>query len=206
MQRQPPPNARAASWDSAYRNAPAPWDIGRPQPVFVRLAEAGLIQSPVLDSGCGSGEQALFLASRGLEVVGVDIAPSAIAKAREKAAARGVSVTFLVGDVMELESLGRRFRTVIDSGVFHVFETTCEVTRYVASLHAVLEPEGMLHLMCFSDEEPGSWGPRRVPRDELRVAFADGWQIESIEPAAFEINAPSASARAWLVRCRRTSP
>jgi hypothetical protein len=80
------------------------------------------------------------------------------------------------------------------------------VARYVASLHAVLEPEGVLHLMCFSDEEPGSWGPRRVTRDELRSAFAVGWRIESIEPADFELNGPSGSARAWLVRCRRASP
>jgi SAM-dependent methyltransferase len=206
MDPEPLPTGRAASWDSAYRNAPPPWDIGRPQPAFVRLADEGLIEAPVLDSGCGTGEHALFLAARGLEVVGVDISPSAIAKAREKAAARGVAPTFVVGDVMELEALGRHFGTVIDSGVFHVFETPGEEARYVANLHAVMEADGLLHLMCFSDEEPGSWGPRRVTHDELRAAFAVGWQVESIEPALFEINGPGRSARAWLARCRRTSP
>ncbi len=204
MQPRRPPAGRAASWDSAYRNGSPPWDIGRPQPAFVRLADAGLFESPVLDSGCGTGEHALFLAARGFDVVGVDIAPSAIAKARLKAGERGVAATFLVADAMELDALDRRFRTVIDSGVFHVFETTEEVARYVANLHAVCEPEGLLHLMCFSDEEPGSWGPRRVTRDELRTAFAVGWQIESIEPAEFEVNGPDRSAKAWLVRCRRT--
>ncbi len=205
MEPQPPLIGRAASWDSAYRNGSPPWDIGRPQAAFVRLADAGLIESPVLDSGCGTGEHALLLASRGLDVVGLDISPAAIAKAREKASERGIAATFVVGDAMELTSLGRWFQTVIDSGVFHVFETTEEVARYVASVHAVLEPEGVLHLMCFSDQEPGTWGPRRVSRDELRSAFAVGWVIESIEPAEFTVNRPMEAAKAWLVRCRRTS-
>jgi cyclopropane fatty-acyl-phospholipid synthase-like methyltransferase len=206
MQQQSPLTGRAASWDSAYRNATGPWDIGRPQPAFVRLADERRFEPPVLDSGCGTGEQALLVASRGLDVLGVDISPSAIAIARAKAAERGIAATFLVADVLQLESLERRFRTVIDSGVYHVFEPAAEVARYVAGLHAVLEPEGTLHLMCFSDAEPGSWGPRRVTRDELRASFSVGWEIESIEPAAFEINGPAPSARAWLVRCRRTSP
>jgi SAM-dependent methyltransferase len=202
-----PPGGRAANWDSAYRDAPPPpWDIGRPQPAFVRLADGGVVESPLLDSGCGSGEHALFFASRGAEVLGVDIAPSAIARAREKATERGIAATFLVADVLDLESLGRRFRTVIDSGVFHVFENAEEVTRYVASLHAVLEPEGLLHLMCFSDEEPGTWGPRRVSRDELTSAFAVGWRIESIEPDAFETILSTGPARARLLRCRRIDP
>jgi 2-polyprenyl-3-methyl-5-hydroxy-6-metoxy-1,4-benzoquinol methylase len=198
-----PPAGRAASWDSAYRNAPPPWDIGRPQSAIVQLADEGLITAPVLDSGCGTGEHALFLAARGLEVTGVDIAPSAIERARTKAMQRRIDVTFMVGDVLELPGLGRRFRTVIDSGVFHVFETDDAVARYVAGLHAVLEPDGVLHLMCFSNEEPGSWGPRRVTREELRAAFATGWQIESIERATFEVNPPMTPAHAWLARCRR---
>jgi cyclopropane fatty-acyl-phospholipid synthase-like methyltransferase len=193
----------AASWDSAYRDGFAPWDIGRPQPAFVRLADEGAMESPILDSGCGSGENALFLASRGFEVVGVDIAPSAIARAQVKAAQRGLEATFLVGDVLALESLRRRFRTGIDSGVFHVFRTDDEVARYVAGLRAVLEPEGTLHLMCFSEHEPDWGGPRRVSQRELRAAFADGWRIESIEPASFEANVGAGAARAWLARIVR---
>jgi cyclopropane fatty-acyl-phospholipid synthase-like methyltransferase len=177
--------------------------VGRPQGVFVRLAEAGAIASPVLDAGCGTGEHTLMLAELGLEVVGVDIAPTAIARARQKAAERGLSATFLVADVLALDRLGRRFRTVIDSGVFHVFRTEEEVAGYVASLHGVLEPDAVLHLMCFSDEQPGTEGPRRVSQGDLRAAFADGWRIESIEPASFEVNTPGGAARAWLARILR---
>lgn len=203
MQPPPSPAEPAASWDSAYRRSVPPWDIGRPQQAFVAIADAGHIESPVLDSGCGTGEHALLLAARGFDVLGVDIAPAAVARAREKAAKRCIAATFLIADVLDLPALRRQFRTVIDSGVFHVFGDAGEMTRYVEGLHAVLEPGGTVHLMCFSDEQPGTWGPRRVSQAELRSAFAEGWEIESIEPAFFEINGPDGSARAWLARIRR---
>jgi hypothetical protein len=52
----------------------------------------------------------------------------------------------------------------------------------------VLEPDGRLILMCFSDEEPGTEGPRRVSRQELYDAFADGWEVESVQPGRCEIH------------------
>jgi SAM-dependent methyltransferase len=195
----------ADRWDLAYRRGDAPWDIGRAQPAFVSLADTGAIHSPVLDAGCGTGENALYLAARGYEVVGVDHAATAIAEARAKAAERGIGrVSFVVGDAFELHRLGPRFATALDSGLYHTFEPDVEVPRYLASLHASIQPGGVLHLMCFSDREPGTWGPRRISRRELEASFADGWRIESIEPSQFEIAMPGATgADAWLVRVTR---
>ena len=196
--------AAGASWDDAYTQGWAPWDIGRPQPVFVRLADAGEFTSPVLDSGCGTGEHALMLAERGLEVLGVDVAPTAIGLAREKTALRGLNAQFEVGDVLALHRLGRRFATVLDSGVFHTFDDT-DRPRYVASLASVLEPGGVIHLLCFSEHTPGEWGPRRVTQAELRAAFEEGWEIERIEAARFEVREGFADEpHAWLARISRT--
>ena len=83
-------------FDWAYRNGTPAWDIGRAQPVVERLAEEGAFTGSLIDLGCGTGENALYLAARGLKVTGVDAAPTAIARAREKAAARGLTATFLV--------------------------------------------------------------------------------------------------------------
>jgi SAM-dependent methyltransferase len=193
------------SWDEAYTKGWAPWDIGRPQSVFVRLADAGEITSPVLDSGCGTGEHALMLAERGLEVVGVDVAPTAIGRARQKAAERKLSAEFEVGDVLALDQLGRRFATVIDSGVLHTFDDTGR-PRYVASLASVLDPGGVLHLLCFSEHTPGDWGPRRVTQAELRAAFAIGWNVERIEAARFEVREGfEEEPHAWLARIVRAA-
>jgi cyclopropane fatty-acyl-phospholipid synthase-like methyltransferase len=195
-----------SSWDDSYTGAaPPPWDIGRPQAAYVRLAEEGRLSGRLLDSGCGTGEHALLAASRGADVTGIDVAPTAIARAREKAAERALSVRFEVADSLDLELLGSTFDTVIDSGVFHVFGDE-DRARYVASLAAVLRPGGACYLMCFSDRQPGDWGPRRVRADELRAAFSDGWTVESIAPDRFDVNplGDVTQAEAWLARIRRS--
>jgi cyclopropane fatty-acyl-phospholipid synthase-like methyltransferase len=194
-----------ARWDSAYEaGSRPPWDIGRPQPAFVRLADAGLLSGRVLDAGCGSGEHALLAAARGADAMGVDISPRAIEQARRKAGERGLTVRFEVADALSLGGLGLTVDTVIDSGLFHVFDDA-DRARYVTSLASVLPPGGTCYLMCFSDRQPGTMGPRRVRQEELRAAFSDGWAVTAIVTDAFEVNpgfgAPA--AQAWLATIQR---
>jgi cyclopropane fatty-acyl-phospholipid synthase-like methyltransferase len=192
-------------WDDSYTGGtPAPWDIGRPQPAFARLADEGRLTGRLLDAGCGTGENALLAASSGADVTGIDLAPTAIARAREKASARGLAARFEVADALDLGRLGLTVDTVIDSGVFHVFGDG-DRARYVASLAAVLRPGGACYLMCFSDRQPGTFGPRRVRADELRAAFSDGWAVESVTADTFDINPVNATtqAQAWLAVIRR---
>jgi SAM-dependent methyltransferase len=194
-------------WDAPYASStPPPWDIGRPQPVFVRLADAGLLRGRLLDSGCGTGEHTLLAAARGADAVGADISPRAIEQARSKAAERGLAVRFEVTDSLSLGQLGLIFDTVIDSGVFHVFDDR-DRARYVASLASVLEPGGHLYLVCFSEHQPGTFGPRRVRQEELRAAFRDGWEITQIVAETFEVNPglefATTGVQAWLAAIRR---
>ena len=195
------------SWDAAYAaSTPPPWDLGRPQPAFVRLAGEGLLTGQVLDVGCGTGEQTLLAASSGADALGVDVSPLAVKQARGKAAARGVKARFEVADALSLGDLGLTFDTVIDSGLFHVFDDDSRA-RYVASLASVLRPGGHLYLMCFSDRQPGEFGPRRVSQDELRAAFGAGWTILGIQADTFAINPglfPATTALAWLATIARS--
>ncbi|HKW71466.1 MAG TPA: class I SAM-dependent methyltransferase [Candidatus Dormibacteraeota bacterium] len=188
-------------FDQSYLGTPA-WDIGRPQPVFAALMEEGAISGHVLDAGCGTGEHALMAASRGLDATGVDSSPRAIQIARRKATERGIAARFLVSDALALADLNEQFDTVIDSGLFHVFDDERRA-QYVASLASVVRPGGRVLLMCFSDRQPGDWGPRRVRQAELRDAFADSWDIESIEPARFSVNLDPPTVEAWIARIRR---
>lgn len=192
-------------WDASYTSdTSAPWDIGRPQPTFVRLADEGLLTGRLLDAGCGTGENSLLAASRGADVTGIDVAPTALARARAKASERGLTARFEVADVLDLGRLDLTVDTVIDSGVFHVFGDD-DRAKYVGSLRAVLRPGGACYLMCFSDRQPGDWGPRRVHADELRAAFSDGWTIESITADTFDINPMygMTQVQAWLATIRR---
>jgi SAM-dependent methyltransferase len=195
------------SWDTVYAAdaAPPPWDIGRPQPAFLRLADRGLLSGQLLDAGCGTGEHVLLAAAHGADATGVDISPRAIERARAKAAERGLPARFEVADVLRLGQLGMTFGTVIDSGVFHVFDDDGRA-RYVTSLASALRPGGHCYLICFSDRQPGGWGPRRVSQDELRAAFGDGWSVTSIEADNFEVNpgTPAPTVQAWLATIQRT--
>ncbi|MCU1449880.1 MAG: Methyltransferase type 11 [Acidimicrobiales bacterium] len=173
---------RAEDFEATYVAGGAPWDIGRPQPALAAVAERGGFKGRVLDVGCGTGEHALLAASLGLPAVGVDGAPTAVALAAAKARERGSDARFLVADAHDLAVLGEQFDTVVDCGLFHVFDDE-DRARYVASLVSVVPPGGRLFLLCFSDRQPGDFGPRRVSDAELRSSFADGWRVDSIEPA-----------------------
>lgn len=182
--RQPTSHERMTgqTWDASYHDGPAPWDIGEPQPAIVRVAAEGGFAGTVLDAGCGTGDNALHVASLGLSVVGVDVAETALASAREKADERGLEAEFAAVDALELERLGRRFDTVLDCGLFHTFDAD-ERPGYAASLASVTEHDGTLHVLCFSDIGPGT-GPHPVTQDELRAPFqpSNGWSVAAIKP------------------------
>jgi SAM-dependent methyltransferase len=191
-------------WDASYRDGPAPWDIGRPQPAVVRLASEGGFAGAVLDAGCGTGENALHLASRGLSVLGVDVAETALTIARAKADARGLEVEFVVADALRLEGLGRRFATVLDCGLFHTLDGE-ERPGYVASLASVTGQDGTLYVLCFSDDGPDP-GPHPVSQDELRAAFnpSSGWRVAAIEPDRVQTSFHVDGAPAWFATIKRS--
>jgi SAM-dependent methyltransferase len=191
-------------WDASYQHGPAPWDIGRPQPAIMRVASAGGIAGAVLDAGCGTGENTLLVASLGLSVLGVDVAPTALAIARQKGHDRGLGAEFALADAFHLERLGRMFDTALDCGLFHTFDVN-ERPEYVASLASVTRHDGTLYVLCFSDSGPAT-GPHPVREDELRAAFnpASGWHVAAIEPERILTTFHDAGgAPGWLATIKR---
>jgi SAM-dependent methyltransferase len=208
MADRPPTSQPSASrpphdFEATYASSTPPWDIGRPQPAFQKLAEAGGLAGGVLDVGCGTGEHALLAASLGRDAVGVDIAPRAIELARAKAAERNLEVRFLVSDALRLSDLGETFDTVLDCGLFHLFDDD-DRARLVDSLTSVVPTGGHYHMLCFSERQPGDWGPRRVTQGEIRASLAKGWVVDSIEPVVIDITIDPAGAQAWQVAATRT--
>jgi SAM-dependent methyltransferase len=197
-------------WDASYHNGSAPWDIGRPQPAVVRLASEGAFAGAVLDAGCGTGENALHIASpglaagssAGLSVLGVDVAETALAIAREKAAQRGIKVEFAAADAFHLDRLGCTFQTVLDCGLFHTFDRD-ERTRYVSSLASVTHHDGTVYVLCFSDDGPDI-GPHPISQAELRAAFSSGWHVVTIELDRLQTRFHDNGAAAWCAKIKRT--
>ena len=181
---QPGGGGAHAGFHRAYADGDAPWDIGRPQPEIVALDEAGVFGPRVLDVGCGTGENALFLASRGHDVTGVDAVPAAIEAAQAKAAERGLTACFRAADVLDvLPELIGRFHAVTDVGFFHALGDE-QRADFAEKLAGAVAPGGVYAMLCFSDRVPGGWGPRRVSEEEIRATFSGGvWRVREVRPA-----------------------
>lgn len=148
------------SWDDAYRTTP-PWDIGRPQPTFVDLVRNHeLNPGRVLDVGCGTGENAIFLAQNGHSVTGVDLVQDAIRTAKVKAASRKVKVEFQIGNALALGFEDGQFDNVTDSGLFHTFQDP-DRSVFAREIARVLREGGKYLMLCFSEKEPTDWGGPR---------------------------------------------
>lgn len=190
------------TFDEIYRGGAPAWEVGRPQPEVVALAEGGFFTGRVLDIGCGTGENALMLASRGLDVLGIDQIEPAVQQARDKAAQRKLSTRFKVHDALNLVALGETFDTVLDSAVFHGFSDS-ERPRYATSIASVLRPAGRMAMICFSEAETREGGPRRVTQQEIRDTFSTGWAIDEIRPIRYAAHLYADGARCWLTLMRR---
>ncbi len=163
--------ARGAGFDAMYAGTP-PWDIGRPQPAFVQLADRGLVRGRVLDVGCGTGEHALMASALGLEATGIDSSPTAIDLAKHKAKERGLEARFILWDALELPSLPKpdgfytpialthreQFDTIIDSGLFHVFDDDDRAT-FVRAFGRSLRPEAGTSCSALAIDSPAGSAP-----------------------------------------------
>jgi len=169
----------------------------------VRLASDGGFAGAVLDAGCGTGENALHVASLGLRVLGVDVADTALVTARNKASERGIEAAFAAADALHLERLERTFQTVLDCGLFHTFDRD-ERPKYVASLASIAEHDGTLYVLCFSDRGPET-GPHPVSQEELRAAFdlGNGWRVVAIEAERIRTRFHENGAPAWFATIKR---
>jgi hypothetical protein len=108
----------------------------------------------------------------------------------------------LVWDALDLTALDERSDTVLDSGLFHVFDDH-DRARFVESLAAVTEPGASYYMLCFSDRQPGDWGPRRVSQQEIRASFTRGWQVDSIQAVTFDVTLDPAGVHAWRAAITR---
>jgi SAM-dependent methyltransferase len=195
--------ASPAAFDRIYEGTPS-WDLGRPQPAVIRATEAGFLAGSILDLGCGTGEDARWLADRGHAVVGVDFSTRGMERAR---AGRATAARFAVADVRDLAAAGfgpegRTFDTALDVGCFHSLRPVDRAV-YAVSVRGALRPGGRLVLLCWSDRNEFAGGPARMSTDEIRAAFTEGWTVESIEPDTLESPRAPGSVLAWLAIVRR---
>jgi SAM-dependent methyltransferase len=192
-------------WNESYASGELPWDTGAPEPLLVEFVTAGRIQpARTLEIGAGTGTNSIWLAERGFEVVGVDLAPLAVERANAKLNGRGLGCRFATLDILAAAVPDGTFEFVFDRGCFHVFDEAEERVHFAARDAAALAPGGLwLSLIGSTEGEPREVGPPRRSGREVILAIEPVLEVVELRSAEFRGH----GAQAWFcLSRRRTTP
>ena len=189
------------SWNESYASGQLPWDTGQPEPLLIEfVTSGGIAPVPALEIGAGTGTNAVWLAEHGFDVLGIDLSPLAVERARAKMKERALSCRFAALDFLAAPPPGGPFQFVFDRGCFHVFDEPDERRRFSAHVAAALAPGGLWLSMIGSTEGPrGDVGPPRRSVCEAVLAIEPVLEIVELRSAEFGDH----GAKAWFCLSRR---
>lgn len=196
---------RSRDWNDDYAQEFIPWDTQEPDPNLVEFVQRrGLAPGRALDVGCGTGTHALWLASLGFDVLGVDVSERAVELAKAKAKAKPIAgrCAFTTLDFLAAAPEGAPFDFVFDRGCFHVFDAHDERARFAARVADCLAPHGQWLSLIGSTEGPArEQGPPRRSARDIANAIEPALEIVELRAIAFDLDLPT-PPRAWLCVAR----
>jgi SAM-dependent methyltransferase len=193
------------AWNESYASGQLPWDTGEPEPLLVEFVTSGAVAPcRTLEIGAGTGTNAIWMAERGFDVLGLDVAPLAVERAQGKVEGRDLRCRFAAWDILAARPPGGPFQFVFDRGCFHVFDEAEERQRFAAQVAAVLAPGGLWLSLIGSTEGPArEVGPPRRSAREVTLAIEPALEIVELRSTEFTDH----HAKAWFcVSSQRTMP
>jgi SAM-dependent methyltransferase len=191
-------------WDAPYREDRVPgWDVGRPSSHLVKAVENGTFPpGRAIVLGCGTGSTALYLAEQGFKVTGVDVAPTALALAAEKAVQADLRIDWILADVVALPKLAP-FDLIFDRGCYHHI---CQYNSagYVETLRRLSQPGTQALILAGSPADGQSVGPPRIKEATIRTDFSALFAFEWLRKIRFDTRDANAQGpSAWSIHLRR---
>ena len=187
-------------WNESYASGDLPWDTGEPEPLLVEFVTSGRVQpTQTLEIGAGTGTNAVWLAERGFEVLGIDVAPLAVERAIAKSKDRELPCHFVTLDILATSPPQGPFHFVFDRGCFHVFDEPEERARFAARVAAALVPGGLwLSLIGSTEGGPREMGPPQRSGREVILAIEPVLAIQELRATEFRDH----GAKAWFCLAR----
>jgi SAM-dependent methyltransferase/dienelactone hydrolase len=200
------PNPEETRWDNRYKEGDTPWDTGLPSTELQRsLAEMKLKPCRALEVGCGTGTNTVWLAQQGFDCTGIDVAPRAIDRARQRAAAAGISAHFVHADLADLPDLGERFGFFFDRGCYHAVRRI-DVKPYLAALERWLTPQAQGLVIAGKPMPEGGQGPPTVTEEEMRAELDKLFEIVRLRSFWLDAANSSDTWEAWSCWVQRAGP
>jgi methyl halide transferase len=192
-----------AHWNERYLSGNIPWDTGQPSTELIRtIEEESLLPSRVIELGCGTGTNAIWLAQNGFEVTAVDLSPLALERARQKAASAEVSIRFAEADVLDPPPLGEPFPFFFDRGCYHVVRRL-DVTKFLATLERLCQPGTIGLVLTGNAKEKYEPGPPVVSEAEIRQELGRGFEIVRLREFRFDESQGCPRFLGWSCLLRR---
>ena len=188
-------------WNESYAGGELPWDTGHPEPLLVEFVTSGRVQpARTLEIGAGTGPNALWLAERGFDVLGIDVAPLAVERANAKLNGRALRCRFASLDFLSGSPPEDFFEFIFDRGCFHVFDEPEERARFADRVEVALAPGGLwLSLIGSTAGGPREMGPPQRSAREVVLAIEPALEIVELRAAEFRDH----GAKAWFCLARR---
>ena len=191
-------------FNAHYKEGSTPWDIGKPDLNLVHtVTTAPIAPCKALEIGCGTGDNAIWLAEQKFDVIGIDASEIAIDKARERAAKANVTCTFTVLNILKSDVEGSPFAFAFDRGCFHTVDSASERKTFAEQVNHHLAENGLwLSLIGNADEKRAGAGPPQLTAGDIASAAEPYFEILSLVSSHFEALLP-APPRAWVCLMRK---
>lgn len=191
-------------FEGRYQSGDTPWDHGMVDYNLIDvLSRNGISRCRVLDIGCGSGENAIWLAQQGFDVVACDLSPTAIQQAKDKLTATEAEVCFLVADFLADPMPDAPFGFIFDRGCLHCMDDESERKSFVEKVAGLLKEGGhWLSLIGNADEGEREVGPPQLTASELVSIVEPHFEILSLSSGHFGSD-QKVPPRAWICLMRK---
>jgi len=195
-------------WNDRYAARETPWDSGEPSRELRRVVkERKIAPCRMLEIGCGTGTNAIWLARQGFRVTGVDVSPLAIEAAKAKARKAGVRVKLSAADILRMPREGQPYAFVFDRGVYHHLRTV-DLKAFLKALQWAVKPGGLYLTLAgnANDTTPRDMGPPTVHAHDLCRELGGLFELVQLREFRFDgvvVEGTPISPLAWSALLRR---